>query len=59
MSAVGENGFSGALTTLRGSGRGFTTTGARTFGLANLGYPHPADANFGATLGDRSGPFAG
>ena len=65
MSAAGENSFlnadaetisSGAITTLRGSGRGFTTTGARTFGLASLGYPHPAGAQFGATLGNKSAP---
>jgi hypothetical protein len=53
VGADGENGDSGAITTLRGSGRGFTTTGARTFGLATLGYPRPADALFGFALGSR------
>jgi hypothetical protein len=53
VSANGENGAAGAITTLRGSGRGFTTTGARTFGLATLGHPHPAEALFGATLGRK------
>jgi hypothetical protein len=36
-----------------GSGRGITTTGARTFGLTTLGYAHPAGAQFGATLGQE------
>jgi hypothetical protein len=48
-----ENLESGAITTLRGSGRGFTTRGSRTFGLATLDYPHRAVAFFGATLGRR------
>lgn len=53
VGAQGENNYSGAITTLRGSGRGFTTTGARTFGLATLGYAYPAHAQFGYTLGGR------
>jgi len=53
IGADGENNDSGAVTTLRGSGRGFTTTGARTFGLATLGYAHPADASFGYSLSKR------
>jgi hypothetical protein len=59
VGAAGENNNSGAITTLRGSGRGFTTTGARTFGLATLGYAHPADALFGYTLGNRSAAHIG
>lgn len=47
VGAPGENGGAGAITTLRGSGRGFTTRGARTFGLATLGYRYPAGAGFG------------
>ena len=46
--ASGENDGAGAITTLRGSGRGFTTIGAHTFGLAILGDAHPAGARFGA-----------
>jgi hypothetical protein len=46
-----ENNDAGAITTLRGSGRGFTTRGSRTFGLATLGYPHPGSAAFSLTLG--------
>jgi hypothetical protein len=48
-----ENNDSGAITTLRGSGRRFTTSGSRTFGLATLGYAHPADALFSFSLGRR------
>ena len=51
VGAQGENDNAGAITTLRGSGRGFTTTGSRTFGLTTLGYPYPGKAAFGATLG--------
>lgn len=51
VGAYGENDFSGAITTLRGSGTRFTTSGSRTFGLATLGYAYPADAEFGAVLG--------
>jgi hypothetical protein len=58
VGAAGENG-AGAITTLRGSGHGFTTTGARTFGLATLGYPDPAGAEFGVTLGNKSAAPAG
>lgn len=39
LGAPGENAFDGALTTLRGSSRSFTTKGSRTFGLATLGHP--------------------
>jgi hypothetical protein len=48
-----ENTSSGAITTLRGSGRRFTTSGSRTFGLATLGYAHPENALFSFTLGRR------
>ena len=51
VGAPGENDASGAVTTLRGAGTGFTATGSRTFGLATLGHPAPADARFGASLG--------
>lgn len=51
VGAYGENDFSGAITTLRGSGTRFTTSGSRTFGLATLGYAYPADAEFGGVLG--------
>jgi hypothetical protein len=52
VSAPNEN-HSGAITTLRGVGRGFTTTGARTLGPATLGCAYPAHAQFGYTLGGR------
>jgi hypothetical protein len=51
IGAPGENGNAGAITTLRGSGGGFTTSGSRTFGLATLGYRYPASAGFGDSLG--------
>ena len=51
VGARGENSGAGAITTLRGSGTGFTTSGARTFGLATLDYAHPGGARFGADLG--------
>ena len=51
VGATGENGGSGAITTLRGSGTGFTTSGSRTFGLATLGYRDRARAIFGDVLG--------
>ena len=50
VGASGEDGI-GAVTTLRGSGRGFTTSRAKTFGLRTLGYPAPSEADFGASLG--------
>ncbi|MGI3779698.1 MAG: FG-GAP-like repeat-containing protein [Janthinobacterium lividum] len=49
VGAPGENG-SGAITTLEGSGRGFTTKGARTLTLTMFGYPHRKGAAFGETL---------
>jgi hypothetical protein len=51
VGAAFENSSSGAITTLRGSGRRFATSGSRTFGLATLGYAHPADALFSFALG--------
>lgn len=51
VGASGENDGTGAITTLDGSGKGFTTKGARTFGLGTLAYPTPDDAGFGAALG--------
>jgi hypothetical protein len=51
IGARGENSNAGAITTLRGSGTGFTTRGSRTFGLATLGYRHPAGARLGSELG--------
>lgn len=46
-----EDGDLGAVTTLRGQGTGFTTRGARTFGLKKLGYRRQVLAGFGETLG--------
>ncbi len=61
IGAPGENGNAGAITTLRGSGVGFTTSGSRTFGLATLGYRYPTSAGFGKSLGQLpssgSGPL--
>ena len=51
VGAPGENDASGAITTLRGGGSGLTTKGSRTSGLATLGYPAPAAARFGESLG--------
>jgi FG-GAP repeat/FG-GAP-like repeat len=47
-----ETSYPGAVTTLTGSGRSFTTQGSRTFGLKALGYPE-ADGSefFGTNLG--------
>lgn len=45
------DGDGGALTTLEGVGEAFSTTGARTFTLATLGYPTPAGAHLGEALG--------
>ncbi|WP_344742759.1 FG-GAP repeat protein [Microlunatus spumicola] len=52
VGAPGENG-SGAITTLRGAGDGFTAAGSRTFDLRSLGYEHPEEAGFGGSLGHR------
>lgn len=61
IGAPGENGNAGAITTLRGSGLGFTTSGSRTFGLSTLGYRYPTSAGFGKSLGQLpssgSGPL--
>lgn len=47
VGAPREDFDSGAVTTLRGARTGFTTKGARTTGLAKLGYRTPASAGFG------------
>jgi hypothetical protein len=51
VAASGENNYSGAVTSLRGSGTGFTTAGAQTFGLGTLGYRYRDNADFGYSLG--------
>ncbi|GAA3561545.1 FG-GAP-like repeat-containing protein [Microlunatus spumicola] len=50
VGAPRENG-SGAVTTLRGAGSGFTTKGSRTFGLTTLGIGPVEGAAFGDALG--------
>lgn len=50
VGAPGENG-TGAITTLTGSGKSFTTKGSRTLGLKTLGYSTRKDAGFGDVLG--------
>ena len=50
VGAPGEN-ASGSVTTLRGSGKGFTTKGSRTFGLKTLGIDNGGSADFGRPLG--------
>jgi hypothetical protein len=51
IGAFGENRGSGAVTTLPGSGKRFSTSRSRTFGLSRLGYRYPTGAEFGASLG--------
>lgn len=51
VGAPNEDGGDGAVTTVRGSGSAFTTKGARTFTLADLGGKGTDGARFGATLG--------
>jgi hypothetical protein len=51
IGAPGENKKAGAITTLPGSGRKFSTGKSLTFGLKNLGYRYPAGARFGSNLG--------
>ena len=46
----GENDGVGGITTLDGSGKSFTTKGAKTFGLGALAYPEPGVAAFGESL---------
>ena len=46
-----ENKLSGAITTLPGSGKKFSTGRSHTFGLKKLGYRYPAQARFGLSLG--------
>ncbi|GAB2570509.1 FG-GAP and VCBS repeat-containing protein [Microlunatus antarcticus] len=50
VGAPGEN-ASGAVTTLRGAGTGFTTKGSQTFGLKTLGIGPVERAAFGDPLG--------
>jgi len=49
VGAPGENG-TGAVTTLRGSGKSFTTSGAKTFDIILSTYPTPTGARFGSVL---------
>lgn len=51
IGAPGENGGSGAITTIPGSGKTFSTSKSNTFGLSSLGYRYPARAGFGESLG--------
>lgn len=51
VGAPGENDGAGGVTTLDGSGQGFTVKGAKTFGLGALVYPTLDGAAFGAALG--------
>ncbi len=51
VGAPGENKKSGVVTTLPGSGKQFSTSRSRTFGLSRLAYRHPGEAQFGASLG--------
>jgi hypothetical protein len=51
IGAPGENKDSGAITTLPGSGKKFSTGKSRTFGLSKLRYRYPTKAEFGASLG--------
>ncbi|GAB2583372.1 hypothetical protein GCM10009593_23070 [Microlunatus antarcticus] len=50
VGAPGEDG-TGRVTTVPGTGTGFTTSGAGTFGLADLGVTKVAGADFGTVLG--------
>ena len=50
VGSPGEDG-SGAVTTLRGSGTGFTTKGSKAFGLKTLGIGGRKHAGFGDPLG--------
>jgi hypothetical protein len=51
VGAPGENADSGAVTLLRGGGRGLSSADVRTVGLRSLGLPAPAESLFGASLG--------
>jgi len=51
IGAPGENKDSGMITTLPGSGKKFSTSKSRTFGLSKLRYRHPPKAEFGTSLG--------
>ncbi len=50
VGAPGEDG-TGRVTTLRGTGSGFTTAGSGTFGLSDLGVEKGAGADLGRVLG--------
>jgi FG-GAP repeat len=51
VGAPGENKKAGVITTLPGSGKKFSTSKSRTFGLKSLKYRHSAGARFGNNLG--------
>lgn len=51
VGAPSENDGDGAVTTIDGSGTSFTTKGARTLTLADLGFAGADGARFGSTLG--------
>jgi len=51
VGASGENGDDGAVTTLEGVGKTFTTKDAKALGLESLGHAHPANGYLGETLG--------
>lgn len=51
IGASGENTDSGAITTLPGSGKKFSTGRSRTFGLTKLGYRYPSKAQYGSSIG--------
>ena len=50
VGAARENYTAGSVTTLQGFAGGFTTKGARAFGMKTLGYAHPDKAFFGSVL---------
>ena len=50
LGAPGGKGFDGAVTTLRGASRSFTTKCSKTFGLATLGHREYGN-QFGLALG--------
>jgi hypothetical protein len=51
IGAPGENSDVGAVTFLKGSGKKFTTSGAKGFSPESLGYSHPSNGSFGDALG--------
>ncbi|GAB2591391.1 FG-GAP repeat protein [Microlunatus antarcticus] len=50
VGAPGEN-DGGGITTLKGSGKSFTTKDSKSFGLGGLAYPTPYGAGLGSVLG--------